>query len=387
MPNILDYLDWRGDLSFESDPFNEVDGLILAQLSYIVFDNVLSEGFDTSMTLKEAYSLYDPKKVDENFVFYSFNEDMKLLAKLADCDRFADIVLTGYVNRTDLKEALQFSAITCVLKNGVKFIAFRGTDGTIAGWREDFNFSFMTGTPAQLCAAEYLNNNFSPTDRLVLGGHSKGANLAIYASVFCKRELSRVIEKIYAFDGPGFREDVTKTKRYKKMADKITAIVPRCSIIGQLLDKNVENKIVNSEGHGILQHFAYTWQIRRNRFDYAQHFSKTGIYISKVIDAWFSELDDNTRKIITDSLFDVLEAADRETLKEIKEHKFSSYTAIIKAISKLSKRKQKVTLHALSLLLSTGRETLIEEIEDAAQNIKIEPPQLSLPQIKKAPHN
>ena len=379
MPNILDYLDWRGDISFAADPFNEVDGLILAQLSYIIFDNILSDSFDTSMTIKEAYKLYDPKKIDENLVFYSFNEDMKLLEKLSVCERFSDIRLTGYINRTNTKEALQFSAVTCILPNGTNYVSFRGTDGTIAGWREDFNFSFMTGTPAQICAAEYLDNSFKTSDRLILGGHSKGANLAIYAAVFCKAELENSIEKVYAFDGPGFREEVTETERYKKMSLKITAIVPRYSIIGQLLDINVDNKIVNSSEHGILQHFAYSWQVKRNRFDYAEQFSKTGTYINKVMDAWFSELDDNTRKVITDSLFDVIEAADIETLKEIQKHKFSSYTAILKAIAKLPKERQKITRHAFFMLFETGRETLKEEIEDAAQNIKFEPPQINFP--------
>ena len=33
MANLMDYLDWRGDLTLEISPFNEVDALILAELS------------------------------------------------------------------------------------------------------------------------------------------------------------------------------------------------------------------------------------------------------------------------------------------------------------------------------------------------------------------
>ena len=30
MADMLDYLDWRGDIPFSADPFNEVDSLILS---------------------------------------------------------------------------------------------------------------------------------------------------------------------------------------------------------------------------------------------------------------------------------------------------------------------------------------------------------------------
>ena len=33
MSNIIDYIKWRGDLSFSKSSFNEVDGLIFSMLS------------------------------------------------------------------------------------------------------------------------------------------------------------------------------------------------------------------------------------------------------------------------------------------------------------------------------------------------------------------
>ena len=41
MANLMDYLDWRGDLTFEQAPFNEVDNLILAQLVYVEFEGIV----------------------------------------------------------------------------------------------------------------------------------------------------------------------------------------------------------------------------------------------------------------------------------------------------------------------------------------------------------
>ena len=376
---MLDYIDWRGDLGFERDAFNEVDALILAQLSYIVFDNIIPESFEQSVTIRSAFEKYNPEKVDEKQVFFSFEQDTVLLKKLAGSNRFADIALSGYTNRVDAEKALQFSALTCTLPDGTKYIAFRGTDGNIAGWKEDFNFSFMTGTPAQLCAVEYLDR-FSPSDSLYVGGHSKGANLAVYACVFCSSDIAKSVKKVFAFDGPGFREDVTGTKRYTDIVKKITAIVPRSSIIGQLLDSKTENKIVLSTEHGILQHFAYTWRIIGKHFEYAEDFSPSSIFVNKVMDQWFSELDNKTRQTLFESIFDVIEASEKNTIKEIEDHKFSSYTAILMALAKLDAKRQKAVKKALSLLAETGRETLMQELENAAQNAKFTLP--ALPQKK-----
>ena len=40
MQNIIDYLDWRGDVPFSAAPFNPVDNLILSQFSYISLDGI-----------------------------------------------------------------------------------------------------------------------------------------------------------------------------------------------------------------------------------------------------------------------------------------------------------------------------------------------------------
>ena len=55
MANLLDYLDWRGDLTLDKSPFNEVDNLILAELSFVDFKDIVpapSEG--ESVALRDA---------------------------------------------------------------------------------------------------------------------------------------------------------------------------------------------------------------------------------------------------------------------------------------------------------------------------------------------
>ena len=41
--NIMDYLEWYGDFDFSVMPFNEVDNLILAELSYASLDGIVPE--------------------------------------------------------------------------------------------------------------------------------------------------------------------------------------------------------------------------------------------------------------------------------------------------------------------------------------------------------
>ena len=54
MGNILDYLDWRGDLTFEQSPFNEVDNLILACFSYLDLDERAEVKNGNTLSVEES---------------------------------------------------------------------------------------------------------------------------------------------------------------------------------------------------------------------------------------------------------------------------------------------------------------------------------------------
>ena len=41
MANMMDYLDWRGDVPFSVDPFNEVDSLVLSEVAYVDFEGIV----------------------------------------------------------------------------------------------------------------------------------------------------------------------------------------------------------------------------------------------------------------------------------------------------------------------------------------------------------
>lgn len=363
MANIFDYIDWRGDISFRESPFNDVDALILAQLSYLPFEGVLQRGFGSQMRLYDAAELFDPEKVSDKLKIITFKDDCELVRRLRGSTRFADILLDGYINETEPDKGEQFAALTFILPDGRKYISYRGTDDTIAGWKEDMNFSFMIETPSQLRAVKYLNDNFvGETEGLMLGGHSKGGNLAVYAAVYCEDEFRELIQKVYDFDGPGFRSEIADSQDYRRMIPNIISFIPETSFIGQLLTANVEHNIVKSSAFGIMQHIAYSWEVSRSALVLTNELSRAGSLINKTMKSWIDSLDDESRRMTVKAVFDVLEAPEAETFGELSRGKFRSYAAALGALRRLAPEQQKVLLHAFKRLAASGKDALFSEL-------------------------
>ena len=128
MSNILDYLDWRGDLTLDRDPFNEVDNLILAELSYVDLAGIVPlPGSGTSVPLHQAaeafFSRYPKgKRIDLGVVLSKDLPD--LVKKLALCPRFRDARLSDYIDLVDPAEGEQFSALTIETGDGQLYCAY-----------------------------------------------------------------------------------------------------------------------------------------------------------------------------------------------------------------------------------------------------------------------
>lgn len=370
MANILDYLDWRGDITFEKDPCNQVDALILAQLSYLPFDGIVPDAFSDDITVAEAAAAFDPEHVDAKQISFCFLQDQELLKKLGESARFQKIRLTGYVSRTDDTDDSQFSAVTCLLPDGKSFVSFRGTDGSIAGWKEDFNFSYMNETPGQRFAMEYVNAYAALSmGELYLGGHSKGGNFAVYAAVFCEASAQARIAKVFDFDGPGFRDEIAESPEYAAVIPKIISVIPQSSLVGQLLTSNTEHRIVTSKAYGVAQHLAYAWEIMRKDFVCADELSKFGLFINRTMTGWLKELDDSTRHMLTEAIFDVIQASDSDTFYEMQQHKLRSIRAILKGMRHLEPEQQAVLKQAIAKLAAQSKEALFHE-KNAAKEQK-----------------
>ena len=53
MSNILEYIKWRGDLSFKQDEINEIDIIIFARVSYLPFKSINLEQIDNIENIAE----------------------------------------------------------------------------------------------------------------------------------------------------------------------------------------------------------------------------------------------------------------------------------------------------------------------------------------------
>ncbi len=362
MPNLFDYLEWRGDLTFAQDPFHIVDALILAQLSYIPFDGIVPDEFDASVLLHEAAERFDASVVPETIRSFSYEQDCQLLKKLSESARFRDLPLSGYVSRTESEDAVQFAAVTVQLPGGACFLSYRGTDGSIAGWKEDFHLSFKTETPGQRDAAEYLTRCCQAFGgEIWTAGHSKGGNFAVYAAVFNAPEICQRVMRIYDFDSPGFRDEIAELEPFQEIKPKIVSVIPQSSLIGQLLTAATEHRIVKSRAAGLGQHLAYAWEIHGTDFVYAEELSKLGLFINRTVNGWLDTLDDTSRETLTTAVFDVIQASEKENFYEIRAEKLKSARAILRAMRNLTPEQRELVKQAIAKLAAKSKEALFPE--------------------------
>nr|WP_231129320.1 DUF2974 domain-containing protein [Bifidobacterium choloepi] len=226
--------------------------------------------------------------------------------------RFAVCEMNAADEQFDEDRQTQFAAVTFRLPTDTLVIAFRGTDDSLVGWREDFNMSFQYPVPAQREAADYLDRvaDFWP-GRIVLTGHSKGGNLAIYAAMNARDDVKDRIEQIYSLDGPGFQQPVIASYEYSTVADRVTKIVPEYSIIGMLLEapKDEHRIVVTSSVDGLMQHSGFTWQMRGDRFNTVPDVAESSRTFNAAVNAWLSGMTQRQREHAVKALFRVLESS------------------------------------------------------------------------------
>lgn len=352
MPNIFDYLKWR-DLKLEKVEFTEVDNLILSRLAYFPLDNVVE---NAEITVKEAYEKYLNVKQKGRILQ---EEDSQLFPLLANSIRFGELKLTEYVNKIDLNNEEQFSAVTILMPNDTFYVSFRGTDNTIVGWKEDFNMSFKELVPAQTTAKEYLNKIAEKykDKQIIVGGHSKGGNLAVYAAAYCEQKIQDRIIKVYNNDGPGFCDKVVNSEEYNRVLNKVHTYIPKSSIIGRLLNHKEKTTILESTQTGIMQHDLYTWQLIGGSFIKAE-LTNSSEFIDKTLTDLLLNVSVEQRSLCIDVLFEVLNATKAETLSEINENKFSNIMTMIKTYKNLDEENKEIVTKVLNSLLKIGRSNI-----------------------------
>lgn len=340
MQNIFDYLDWRGDLSFTQDGFNEVDNLIFSVLAYLEFDGILpSESSKDSISLAKAGEKYFKGLAHQklqNSINPFFREIPRLLIKASLATRFKEIQLSSYVNLVDHELCNQFSAMVFSISQEEHFIAFRGTDDTLAGWKEDFQMSFRDEVKAQRDAISYVEKVVGKYQgKLYLGGHSKGGNLAVYSAAAMGPEAQGRIIGVYNNDGPGFLTHVLEREGYQRILDRIHTFVPKSSVVGMLLEHGEEYITVNSSGLSVMQHNPFFWEVRGSHFVYEKNLTKGSKNFNKTIRLWLNQLSMEQRAEFVDALFDILQATGATTVSDLSQKKVTLANDMIKSYKTL----------------------------------------------------
>lgn len=319
MGNLLDYLDWRGDLTFDLVPFGEIDGIILSCMSYVDLDNIVPGPGEGEIDLAAAATMFQMWQGDPNIkrkkTFISWAPD--LLLGMAVTKRYEGAVLKSYVSKVDEESELQFSAIEVVTSDGISFISFRGTDDTLIGWKEDFNMSYRD-VPADKAAVAYLNQVQEDSSGAIrIGGHSKGGHLAVYAAAFCRPEIRSRIQAIYDLDGPGVRESIYTSPELYEVAGRIHRYLPEESVIGMLLEHHASPVILKSNEIGLMQHNPLSWQLMGNRLETVPSLGKAGTMFDAAFRQWIHNIPEEERHIFIDDIFDLIEACGADNLSDL----------------------------------------------------------------------
>lgn len=368
--NFDDYLDWRGDLSFSAAPFCEVDNLILSMCCYLNFGDIISDSYDEVSLFKDAMTEFLCLPQEKQSAGAILPSALPVLArKTAFSKRFAGMQVTGFVNEIDEVKKMQFSALTYILPDGSLFVSFRGTDDTIVGWKEDFMLAFTSPVPAQSRAVRYLCETAYkfPDVPIRVGGHSKGGNLAIYASICANQDVQERLVCAYNNDGPGFMPEVLEDPGYLAVADKLVTYVPQSSIVGVLLHHAGKMHIIRSTQKNVLQHDPYSWVVTGPKFVYERGRSSFGRMADATLDRWIDGLSFAERKAFVENLFIMIESSGAKTLGDIVADKIKSARAMIASFARMDKKDREIMWRITHRLVRASRES--EKIEDQIKKI------------------
>lgn len=373
MGNMLNYLKQYGQFSFREMPMTEVDSLILCQLSYLKFDGMVPGLRESrpSVMLKSLAFHPDYEKLFADVRYEKVNR--QLVENMLAGRRFSNMRLNCYVNIIEEQWETQFSAVTCILDDGTVYVAYRGTDETIVGWKEDFNMAFLSPVPGQAYSVKYLN---SVATRLhspfYVGGHSKGGNLAIYSAMNCRPEVQDRILKIYSMDGPGFRPEVLRECGYDLIAERVIKILPHSSLVGMLFESDMNFQVVESRSFGLLQHDPYNWKVENNYLVHADDLYERRKQMDNTLNEWILSLDEKQLRVFVDTLFQVISASEADNLIDFTAEWKKSMNGIVAALKEVDEETARILKQVVKSLFEIAGENMMREVTfktEAALNL------------------
>lgn len=281
------------------DPLNEVDALIVSQLVYFDFEN---HTLTVPLPIK-ALSCLDLRKTKGKSMMAK--KHYRFLKKLIENEVYHNIEILDFICINETETQQQFAALTCRFAERGLFVAFRGTDSTIVGWKEDLNMSFSKTVLSQWTATDYLNRilNTYPDDSVYAGGHSKGGNLAVFAAAYASASFAERIIKVYNFDGPGFHSSIIESAAYQDILDKSVKYIPQASFIGLLMNSKETTYVISSRQLSVFQHDPYTWRINEDHFIRKPLINPSSVYLNTTLNTWLETISDEQRMRVIDAFY------------------------------------------------------------------------------------
>lgn len=369
---IIDYVK-KEMRTFAEHPFHEVDSLVLAQFSYIHLGNLIAPpsagAVRKPLTLQQLYRA-------ECFPHYFADQidsvkNRKLLAACAASPRFRKVGIAYYEQDLDETREKQFCAMTFFLGADTAYLAFRGTDSTLVGWKEDFNMAFLTPVPSQEAALNYtLAVAKLVRGNLILGGHSKGGNLAVYAAMMSPARVQNWITAIYSHDGPGFRDNIFASEGYKRISDRICKTLPQSSLVGMLLEHQDNYSIVESSANGITQHNPYSWIVRNGAFVKLTALTSSADYLNRTLSEWLSSLSNEQREQFVDALFSVISATGLTSLLELRDSWQTELTILMENMKNMDEPTRRILQETLRSLIHMTVKNLPVQMKKEQMNHK-----------------
>ena len=357
MNNVISYIDKYGDKTFDKKDIGEIDYAILSILSYINYDGILFSD-KTKVKLSDALNKFFKKYTDKELSNHGLGlkDAYKIAKELMNKPRYKDLDLYNYIYVTN--DDIQFSAMFIDISDSEVFVSIEGTDDEVAAWKEDFQLSYKFPVPAQKMSSDYLNKHISifSEKKYIVGGHSKGGNLALVGCMYLPFLKQHKIEHIYSFDGPGLNDKEIRSHRYLSLKDRYTLILPNYSIVGIMLNNKVERKIVSSYKKSFLAHSVYNWQIKDDEFVYVDSLSSFSKSLEETVLKWVHTTDLKTRQRLVEDVFDIFDRCNIKTLYKIHAKDLKEISTFVREAKNISPETKKVIKDFLALLIDTVKE-------------------------------
>lgn len=359
---LFEYIDKYGEYSFEEKEINEVDNMIFSFLSYVNLQNIeLSEKETLESVSKKVFSI--DRRGKKSII--AEKDALRLLKAIMNKKRYKDCLLFNYIYEVD--DDSQFSVITIeYLKNHI-YISFEGTDEMISSWYEDFLLSYQYPTKSHVKAVEYLKRYTLSKYSIILGGHSKGGNIALVAAMNTNPFVKSKITDIYSMDGPGLLPEILNSKKYKRIERKYHHIVPENSLVGMLLE-NTNEVVIKTTASGILAHDILYWEITNNYITRSRlsYFSRT---LRKSLNKYIYSLTKDELEEVIKQLGDICKKLNIKSLVEIMDDN-NKIVLLMKEIAKVNGRTKKMLTNIVEIFVKSYGKSLSLRLENKFNKFK-----------------